>query len=174
MQRTGSGEGEAVDSQGLRPALDGDNIDPAAGRTPRTGGRPSAHERRRRLEVWGTFINDELAARGMRPTQLAVYANVNASTVSMWRHQKSLPNRNAVLGVARCFQLPVAVVAERAGILPPDAVQTEHRMTSDTEWRMLLARIDRLPEGDLRHLKAALSRAVRAALDGERRERSSF
>ncbi|HZQ37687.1 MAG TPA: hypothetical protein VFD32_17270 [Dehalococcoidia bacterium] len=105
-------------------------------------------------------------ARGMRPAQLARYANVNASTVSLWRHKKSLPNRQAVLGVARCFRLPVAIVAEQAGMLPMVAEHAASRILGDPEWRALLASIDRLPEEQFHHLKATLERVVREALKG--------
>ena len=134
-------------------------------RAPRTGGRATADQRRRRLEVWGSFIDHELVARGMRPAQLARYANVNASTVSTWRHKKSLPNAEAVLGVARCFQLPIGLVAERAGMLPPPLEQSPSRIVGDPEWRAVLAAIDRLPEAQFRRLKAVLGRVVRGELD---------
>src|SRR6476619_3449920 len=63
---------------------------------PRTGGRMCEEQRQRRLEIWAEFIETELQARNMRPAQLALYANVNASTVSVWRHRESLPDREAV------------------------------------------------------------------------------
>jgi transcriptional regulator with XRE-family HTH domain len=114
--------------------------------------------------VWATFINEELAARGMRPAQLALYANVHGSTVSNWRHQRSLPNRQAVHGVARCLQVPVELVAERAGMLPTRPERGISRVASDPEWRAVLARIDRLPEDEFCRLKAALSTMLRGPL----------
>lgn len=132
-------------------------------RTPRTGGRMSEAERRRRLEVWAEFVNDELEARAMRPAQLAVYANVNASTVSVWRHRKSLPDREAVVGVARCFRLPVEFVAEKAGMLPPAPQRPLSRIDSDPEWRALLADIDRLPHEQFTRIKSALQTALHGA-----------
>src|SRR5579883_2622438 len=131
-------------------------------RTPRTGGRMTEAERRRRLEVWAEFVNDELDARAMRPAQLAVYANVNPSTVSVWRHKKSLPDREAVLGVARCFRLPVELVAEKAGMLPPVATRPAGRIETDAEWRALLADIDRLPNDVFNRIKNALRTALRS------------
>ena len=96
----------------------------------------------------------------MRPAQLAIYANVNASTVSVWRHRKSLPDREAVIGVARCFRLPVEYVAEKAGMLPPPAQRSLSRVEADPEWRMLLADIDRLPADQFRDVKSALRLAL--------------
>ncbi len=122
-------------------------------------------ERRRRLDVWAEFVNDELEARAMRPAQLAVYANVNASTVSVWRHRKSLPDREAVVGVARCFRLPVEFVAEKAGMLPPVPQRPLSRIECDPEWRALLADIDRLPHEQFCSVKLAL----KTALHGPRR-----
>lgn len=118
--------------------------------------------------MWGAFIEDGLTVRGMRPAQLARYANVNASTVSMWRRRKSLPNPQAVLGVARCLQVPVAVVAERAGMLPAPPGHTAGRTARDPEWQTILASSERLPNDQFRHLKRALGRVVREALAGER------
>lgn len=163
--RRGAGEGAAGEGKAGGASARDDPTQPAGARPPRTGGRAPKEERRRRLEVWGAFIEAELAARGMRPAQLARYANVNASTVSLWRHRKSLPNRQAVLGVARCLRLPVAVVAERAGVLPSAAAHAASRIVSDPEWRVVLASIDRLPDEEFRRLKAALARVVRQALD---------
>ena len=37
----------------------------------RTGGRLSADERRNRLDIWSDCVKAELAARNMRPAQLA-------------------------------------------------------------------------------------------------------
>ncbi len=157
---------QTAGGRAARGATAGDEpTQPAGAQPPPTGGQALAEERRRRLEVWGAFIDAELAARGMRPAQLARYANVNASTVSLWRHRKSLPNRKAVLGVARCLRLPVAVVAERAGVLPATAAHAASRIVSDPEWRVVLASIDRLPDEEFRRLKAVLARAVRQVLD---------
>jgi hypothetical protein len=127
---------------------------------PRTGGRMCREERHRRLEIWSDFINSELEARNMRPGQLAVYANVNASTVSVWRHRKSLPDREAVAGVARCFRLPVEFVAEKAGMLPPKGQRRSGRLESDPDWRALLADIDRLPVDQFNDVKTALRIAL--------------
>jgi len=127
---------------------------------PRTGGRMCEEQRRRRLEIWSDFVEEELQTRNMRPAQLAVYANVNASTVSVWRHRKSLPDREAVIGVARCFRLPVEYVAEKAGMLPPPAQRSLSRVEADPEWRMLLADIDRLPADQFRDVKSALRLAL--------------
>ena len=135
---------------------------------PRSGGRMTESERRRRLEIWADFINGELEARNMRPAQLAVYANVNASTVSVWRHKKSLPDREAVNGVARCFRLPVEFVAERAGMLPPVPQRAVTRLDTDPEWRALLADIDRLPHDQFCSVKSAL----RCVLQSPRRRRA--
>jgi len=134
----------------------------AAVRRPRTGGRLTGEERRRRLEIWAEFINSELEVRNMRPAQLALYANVNPSTVSVWRHKKSLPDREAVLGVARCFRLPVELVAEKAGMLPPVATRPAGRIETDAEWRALLADIDRLPNDVFNCIKNALRTALRS------------
>jgi len=146
-------------------AADEGTTSEGATRTPRTGGRMSEAERRRRLEVWAEFVNDELEARAMRPAQLAVYANINASTVSVWRHKKSLPDREAIVGVARCFRLPVEFVAEKAGMLPPAPQRPLSRIDSDPEWRALLADIDRLPHEQFTRIKSALQ----TALHGSRR-----
>ncbi len=137
---------------------------PTAGAAPRTGGRMCAEQRSHRLETWAEFIESELQSRNMRPAQLALYANVNASTVSVWRHRKSLPDREAVGGVARCFHLPVEYVAEKAGMLPPAAPRPDSRIESDPDWRGLLAEIDRLPHEQFARIKLAL----RAALGGRR------
>lgn len=126
---------------------------------PRTGGRLTSQERRQRLDAWAEFINGELAARNMRPAQLAAYANVNASTVSVWRHQKSLPDRAAVIAVARCLRLPVEFVAEKAGMLVSDH-SSFSRMETDAEWRTLLGDIERLPDEQFRAIKAALRQAL--------------
>lgn len=124
----------------------------------RTSGRLSPPERQERLQAWAAFIERELTARGMRPGQLAAYANVNASTVSVWRHRKCLPGREAIIGVARCFRLPVELVAQEAG-LPLQDVSTPaptSRCDTDAEWRSLLATIERLPEDQFTALKQAL------------------
>lgn len=139
---------------------DGGQVD-AEARRPRTGGRMDEVARRRRLDIWADFINAELDARGMRPAQLAVYANVNASTVSVWRHRKSLPDREAVHGVARCFRLPVEVVAEKAGMLPAQQ-RLPGRIDTDAEWRALLIDIDRLPPEQFNAIKSALKLALGA------------
>ena len=127
-----------------------------------------AEQRRRRLEIWAEFVNGELEARSLRPAQLALYANVNASTVSVWRHAKSLPDREAVRGVARCFRLPVEFVAEMAGMLPPTGQRVLSRMETDAEWRALLGDIDRLPPDQFNGVKAAL----KLVLSGDRRRRA--
>ncbi|MHB8576321.1 MAG: hypothetical protein ACYDCQ_13430 [Dehalococcoidia bacterium] len=134
----------------------------SAERRPRTGGRMDGEQRRSRLEIWADFINEELEARNMRPAQLALYANVNASTVSVWRHRKSLPDREAVSGVARCFRLPVELVAEKAGMLPAQPRRSVGRIDTDAEWRALLADIDRLPVEQFSGIKAALRLALGA------------
>lgn len=131
---------------------------------PRTGGRMCEEQRRQRLDTWSEFIETELRSRNMRPAQLALYANVNASTVSVWRHRKSLPDREAVGGVARCFRLPVEYVAEKAGMLPPATQRTFSRMDHDPDWRALLEDIDRLPHEQFARVKSAL----RSALGGRR------
>lgn len=128
----------------------------------RTGGRLSASERHERLETWSNFVNAELAARNMRPAQLAAYANVNASTVSVWRHRKSLPDRAAVVAVARCLRLPVELVAEKAGMIVSEG-GSYSRMENDSEWRALLADIERLPDEQFRAIKAALRHALNAS-----------
>lgn len=125
----------------------------------RTGGRLSPDERRQRLEIWAEFINTELAARNMRPAQLAAYANVNASTVSVWRHRKSLPDRAAVIAVARCLRLPVEFVAEKAGMIVSERTSFS-RIETDSEWRTLLAEIEKLPDDQFRSIKAALRHAL--------------
>jgi len=127
---------------------------------PRTGGRMCEEQRQRRLEIWADFVETELQVRNMRPAQLALYANVNASTVSVWRHRKSLPDREAVGGVARCFRLPVELVAEKAGMLPPAAQRSMSRMDNDPEWRVLLSDIDRLPHDQFSDVKSALRIAL--------------
>lgn len=129
-------------------------------RQPRTGGRRCAEQRRHRLEIWAEFIERELQAHGMRPAQLALYANVHASTVSIWRHRKSLPDREAVVGVAHCFRLPVEYVAEKAGMLPPTAQRDQSRVHSDPEWRVLLTEIDGLPHDEFDDVKSALRIAL--------------
>jgi hypothetical protein len=128
----------------------------------RTGGRMCREERVRRLEIWAEFINGELQARNMRPAQLALYANVNASTVSVWRHAKSLPDREAVQAVARCFRLPVELVAEKAGMLPVAAHRNLSRLDTDAEWRALVADLDRLPYDTFCEVKRALRQALRS------------
>jgi hypothetical protein len=130
--------------------------------TPRTGGRMCREDRRRRLEIWADFIEGELAARNMRPAQLALYANVNASTVSVWRHRKSLPDREAVQAVARCFRMPVELVAEKAGMLPPPSQRQLSRLETDAEWRALVADLDRLPSDVFNTVKGALRLALRS------------
>ncbi len=133
---------------------------PEAVSSPRTGGRMCEEQRRHRLDAWAEFIESELQTRNMRPAQLALYANVNASTVSVWRHRKSLPDREAVGGVARCFHLPVEYVAEKAGMLPPATQRPASRMESDPDWRALLAEIDRLPHEQFSRVKSALKLAL--------------
>jgi hypothetical protein len=135
---------------------------------PKSGGRMTQAERSRRLQIWSEFINGELDARNMRPAQLAIYANVNASTVSVWRHSKSLPDREAVHGVARCFRLPVDFVAEKAGMLPPAGMRSASRMETDPDWRALLADIDRLPHEQFCSVKTAL----RCVLQSGRRRKA--
>jgi hypothetical protein len=132
-------------------------------------GRPAAQERQRRLQTWAAFIERELAARGMRPGQLAAYANVNASTVSVWRHGKCLPSREAVLGVARCFRLPVEIVAQEAGLQLSNLPAAASRFASDPEWRALIAAMERLPPEQF----AALKQALRHVLNRCRAEASA-
>jgi transcriptional regulator with XRE-family HTH domain len=125
----------------------------------RTGGRLSASERQQRLDIWANFINAELTARNMRPAQLAAYANVNASTVSVWRHRKSLPDRAAVVAVARCLRLPVELVAEKAGMIVSESGGLS-RLENDSEWRALLSDIERMPDEQFRAIKSALRNAL--------------
>jgi hypothetical protein len=95
----------------------------------------------------------------MRPAQLAAYANVNASTVSVWRHRKSLPDRAAVVAVARCLRLPVELVAEKAGMIVSESGGLS-RLENDSEWRALLSDIERLPDEQFRAIKSALRNAL--------------
>lgn len=125
----------------------------------RTGGRLSASERQQRLDIWANFVNAELTARNMRPAQLAAYANVNASTVSVWRHRKSLPDRAAVVAVSRCLRLPVELVAEKAGMIASEGGGLS-RLESDSDWRALLSDIERLPDEQFRAIKSALRNAL--------------
>lgn len=127
---------------------------------PGTCGRMPATLRAERLRTWAGFINGELAARGLRPGQLARYANVDPATVSVWRHARSLPNPDAVASVAACLRLPVELVAEQAGMLPGSRQLRLGRADTDPEWRRLLAEIDRLPADQFRDVKHALRLAL--------------
>jgi hypothetical protein len=125
---------------------------------PPTAGCPSPAERDLRLQGWATLINGELTARRLRPGQFAAYTNLCASTVSLWRRGNGLPSAEAVVRVASYLQPPMAVVAERAGLVSRYALPA---VATDPEWRALVAQLEALPDEQFQDVKQALQLVLR-------------
>jgi hypothetical protein len=123
---------------------------------PPTAGCPPPAERDLRLQRWAAFITGELTARRLRPGQFAAYAHVCASTVSLWQRGRALPSREAIARVAWYLRLPVAAVAERAGMVSRTPLPCLSRADADPEWRALVAQLDTLPAVQFHDVKQAL------------------
>ena len=83
------------------------------------------------MESFSDWLERELAARGMRPADLARLANIGDATLSRILSESRNAGPDVCLNIAQAFELPPEMVFRQAGLLPPATEITE-------EWEELL------------------------------------
>jgi transcriptional regulator with XRE-family HTH domain len=90
------------------------------------------------MESFSDWLERELAARDMRPADLARLANIGDATLSRILNGSRNAGPDACLSIAQALKMPPEIIFRLAGLLPPAPAETEDREELLYTWERLL------------------------------------
>ena len=92
--------------------------------------------------AFADWLHDQLAVHRWCPSDLAAHSGVSLPTITQLLQSKHAPDPDTCRKLAQALSLPVEVVCEKAGFLPPGSG------TLSTSKRVLIHLVKSMPDSD--------------------------